>query len=376
MKILFIVSTKFNPNSGVFGATFSLAQQYQKLGHEVCYYTLDNLPLGLPGIVKLVLFPWFAAFHILKLSRQNLIDVVDSAASDAWVWAKIRQIFTDNYPLLVMRSHGLEQTLHLHNLEEVQNRDLSLSWKYWLYRGSIRLWQEAFTLHNSDLVFLLNHRDWKYAIEHLAAKPEQVKVVTNGIPEKFLSLTFRPMSESENLKIGIAQVGTYISRKGITYSVAALNAILARYPQVEVSFLGTGCSETDVHRDFAPNLRDRIKVVPHYAHDNLPTLLKDHHIKLFPTLYEGFSLVLVEAMACGLVAVTTATPGSMEILKDGHNGILIPIRDSRAIEQALEKLITDRSTLENLRCHAYTTAQNYSWQNIAQDQLSLYEKAI
>ncbi|MEG4860750.1 glycosyltransferase family 4 protein, partial [Microcoleus sp. K1-B1] len=157
---------------------------------------------------------------------------------------------------------------------------------------------------------------------------------------------------------------------------SALNAILARYPQVKVSFLGTGCSEAEVHADFEPAVRDRIRVIPRYQHETLPELLRGHHIKLFPTLSEGFSVALMDAIACGLAPVTTTTPGPMEVVRDGENGMLVPPRDSEAIEQALERLITERPYLEKLRRKAYATAQKYSWHRIASDNLTLYEAAL
>ena len=85
-------------------------------------------------------------------------------------------------------------------------------------------------------------------------------------------------------------------------------------------------------------------------------------------------MALVDAIACGLAPLTT--PGSMEIVRDGHNGILVPPRDSQAIEQALECLILDRPYLEQLRRNAYATAQHYSWERIARDNLAFYEEAL
>jgi len=171
-------------------------------------------------------------------------------------------------------------------------------------------------------------------------------------------------------------VASYIPRKGIHYGVPALSEILARYPQVEVTFLGTGCPEAQVYADFEPSLHDRIRVVPRYQHETLPELLHGHHIKLFPTLLEGFSVALMDAIACGLAPVTTTTPGPIEVVRNGDNGILVPPRDSQAIEQALERLITDRPYLEKLRRNAYATAQKYSWERIARDNLTLYETAL
>ena len=376
MRILLTIHHELDRNAGAPGATWQLGQEYQKLGHEVHYYTFDNLPHKLPALVESIMFPEFVASHISALSRKQAIDVVDASSGDAWVWAKLRRTSEDNCPLLVTRSHGLEHIMHLENLEEARRGNLHLSWKYPLYHGGFRLWEAATSIRYADLVVLLNHRDAEYVVEKLGVNSEQTRIVANGIPEEFLNLPFEPMPQAEDSAIYIAQVGNYITRKGIEYGAVALNAILARYPQVKVSFLGTGCSETEVHADFEPAVRDRIRVVPRFTHETLPDLLCGHHIKLFPTVSEGFSLALTETMACGLAPVTTTTPGPMEIVRDEHNGILVPPRSSHAIKQALERLIADRPYLERLRRNAYATAQRYSWARIARDNLAFYEEAL
>jgi glycosyltransferase involved in cell wall biosynthesis len=376
MKIILTIHHELDRNAGAPGVTWKLGQEYQKLGHEVQYYTFDNLPDKLSGRVKSIMFPGFVASQISALVKKQAVDVVDASTGDAWIWAKMRRSSRENSPLLVTRSHGLEHSMYLENLEEARRGNLHLSWKYPLYHGGFRLWEVATSIRYADLVLLLNHPDAEYVVEKLGVNSEQTRIVANGIPEEFLNLPFEPMPKGEDSAICIAQVGNYIVRKGIEYGAVALNGILARYPQVKVSFLGTGCSEAEVHADFEPAVRDRIRVISRYSHEALPDLLRGHHIKLFPTLSDGFGLALIEAMACGLAPVTTTTPGPMEIVSDGHNGILVPSRDSQAIEQALERLITDRPYLEKLRRNAYATAQKYSWHRIARDNLTLYEAAL
>jgi glycosyltransferase involved in cell wall biosynthesis len=223
---------------------------------------------------------------------------------------------------------------------------------------------------------LLNRHDLDYSVQKLGVAPENAQIISNGIPESFLNLPFEPTPTLCDSSIGIALIASYIPRKGICYSVPALNSILSRYPQVKVSFLGTLTPEKEVHKDFEETVRDRVRVIPHFNHNMLPHLLKDHQIKLFPSLSEGFSLALPEAMACGLAPVAASIPGVTDILKDGDNGILITPRNSFAIQEALEKLINDRTLLERLRSNAYNTAQHYSWGIVAQHQISLYEEAL
>ena len=374
MKILLTIHHNLDPNSGAPGVTWKLGQEYQKLGHEVEYYSFDNLPQKLPGRVKSMMFPEFLASHILALSKKQSVEIVDASTGDAWVWAKLRR--SSNSPVLVTRSHGLEHIMHLENLEEARLGKLHLSWKYPLYHGGFRLWEVASSLRDADLSLFGNHRDLEYGVEKLGVDPGRTRVFANGIPEAFLNLPFEPTPEAEDSVIRISLQASYIPRKGIHYGVPALNKILARYPQVEVSFVGTGCSKAQVYADFEPSVRDRIRVVPRYRYETLPELLRGHHIKLFPTLSEGFSVALLDAIACGLAPATTTTPGPMEVVSDGDNGILVPSRDSQALEQALERLILDRPYLDRLRRNAYATAQNYSWERIARDNLAFYEEAL
>ncbi len=63
-------------------------------------------------------------------------------------------------------------------------------------------------------------------------------------------------------------------------------------------------------------------------------------------------------------------------MRGGQDAIVVPLRNSEVIEQALERLICDRPYLEQLRHNAYATAQKYSWLNAAKQRLALYTDAI
>jgi glycosyltransferase involved in cell wall biosynthesis len=374
MNILLTIHHNLDPNAGASGITWRLGQEYQKLGHKIYYYSFSDLPSHLPEIVQTILFPGFTANYLFKLTHQHSIDVIDASTGDLWVWAKLSHNNHDN-PLLITRSHGLEHVMHQEILAEAERGNLQLSWKYPFYHGGLRLWEVANSLREADLALFSNRFDLEYAVDLLNVRPQRVHTFVNGVPEELIDLPYEATPTDDKGIIRIAQVGSYIPRKGVMYGASALNQILARHSQVRMSFLGTGCSEAEVHTDFDSAVRDRVKVTPRYDQNSLPILLQGHHIKLFPTLSEGFSVALVEAMACGLVPVTTTTPGPMEIVSDAVNGVLVPPRDSQAIVEALERLICDRTYLEKLRRKAYETAQNYSWQKIAAANLALYEQA-
>ena len=81
-------------------------------------------------------------------------------------------------------------------------------------------------------------------------------------------------------------------------------------------------------------------VVEWWGHqDNMKDVLAQAHIVCLPSLREGVPKVLIEAAACGRAIVTTDAPGCREIVRNGENGLLVPVRDSRALAQALRLLI-------------------------------------
>ena len=266
--------------------------------------------------------------------------------------------------------------MHQENLAESARGNLNLSWKYPLYHGGLRLWEVKTSVKNADLTLMLNSRDRNFAHQEWQVSPQKLAILPNGIPTELINLPWENTSPAADSVIGIVQIGSFIDRKGIRYSVRALNNILKRFNNVKVSFLGTGCPPSQVLSNFDPNLRQRISIILSYDREALPDLLKGYQIKLFPTLFEGFGLALIEAMACGLAPITTPTPGFMETIVNSQNGILVPLRNSKAIEDALEELILNPSQLQRIRQNAYKTAQNYSWTNIARQNLDLYQKVL
>ncbi len=372
MKILLTIHHELDPNAGAPGSVIQLAQAYEKLGHSVDLYGFDQLPSWAKAGSAELVFPEFLAVYLVKHS--HLYDVVDTSTGDVWLWGSILRWPYRRTPLLVTRSHGLEHTVHLQYLADVKQGKQHRSWKYPLYRGGFHLWEVAQSLRCADLAFLLNQLDLKYTVETLGVNPDRTFVTHDGIPESFLH---RPLNlDTSDEALRIVQIGTYIARKGIQYSVPALNAILARHPHVQLTLLGTDCPPAKVLADFDAALGDRIQVIPWFDHQQLPELLKDHHIKLFTPLSEGFGKVLVEAMALGLAPVTTAASGPLEVVTAEHDALVVPIGDSQAIEQALERLICDRSLLNTIRRQAYITAQGFGWSTLAQQRLDIYQTAL
>jgi glycosyltransferase involved in cell wall biosynthesis len=375
MRILLTVHHHLDPNAGASSVTLDLGEAYKKLGHSVCFYSFDNLPKQLQNRWSGIVFPFFVAWHIVSLSRSVGLDVVQASSVDAWVWGFVLRKFSfEKRPLLVTQSHGLEHTMHEQILEQAKDGMLKLSWKYPLYNGSVLLWKAATSFRVADFCFMLNRYDADIVRERLGVAAERVKLVPNGIPDEFIGLPFEALREGE--VPGVAFVGSYLERKGIKYGVPALDAVMRRSTELRAIFLGTGCSVEKVLADFSLEVRDRVRVVPSFAKLDLPGLLTGYHIMLFPSLSEGFPLALPEAMACGLVPIATDIPGPTEVVNHEENGLLVEAGNRLQLEQAIERLLSNMSELEQLRVTAHQTVQSYSWATISGSHLHLYSSSL
>ena len=84
-------------------------------------------------------------------------------------------------------------------------------------------------------------------------------------------------------------------------------------------------------------------------------------VLVFPTLSDGFGLVVVEAFARGLPVIATDRAGAAELVRDGENGLVIPAGDPAALREALAWCLDNRRRLHEMRLAALETARNWQW---------------
>lgn len=374
MRVLFTIHTRLDPNQGAPGATLKLGNALESLGWEAEYYSFDT---AFPGtetdsIGQAVRFPW----RVRDYLRQNAarFDVVDATTGDAWVWASRRRPGAKQPSVLVTRSHGLEHTMDRALREWAVASGKPLSWKYPLYHGGYRLWEVARSLRNADACVLLNQADKQYAVEQLKVPESRIAIIPNGIADAFFAVP-DPVSSAEK-RLHLAFVGSWIERKGTGVLVKAVETLHAGGLDFHLTLYGTGGGEEAVRSAFSGAVQPRLTVVPRYVNDELPRLLAKNEILLFPSLMEGFSLALTEGMACGLVPVATPVGGSEDLIQSGQNGILVPVRDSGAVADAVQKLSEDRERLLRMRCAAKVKASVYRWRTIAERTAVLYTRLL
>lgn len=370
MRILLSIHHPLDESLGAPGATLRLGRALETLGHEVEYLSFDDLPGVMPPLAKELLFPEAAAWHLARRARHG-VDVVDASTGDAWLWARLVR---RPAPVLVTRAHGLEHRFWDEELSEAREAGRPLRRRSMLYHGGLRLREVEASLKAADCCVFLNGADREYAVERLGIPVERTAIRFNGVEDAFLGLA-APDGNPEP-PFTIAVVGSWSERKGARYLAATMGRVLGARPDAAALLVGTRVPPERVRGDLPAPVRERVRVVPEYRHEDLPGLLADAQVLLSASLAEGFSLALLEAMACGLAPVATDIPGSRDVVDDGRNGLLVPARDAAAPTQALLRLLDDPALLARLRTEAHATAQRFSWERIAAETVELYERAF
>jgi glycosyltransferase involved in cell wall biosynthesis len=371
MRIVFTIHHELEADSGAPGVTIALGDALADAGHTVSFFSFSDLPAWMSTRVKQMPFPLAVARHLARLAKRDPIDVVDASTGDAWLWPVTYR--RGPRPLLVTRSHGLEHIHYRYLLEEMRAGDELASRRFRMYHGGVRLSEVATSLRKADLALFLNDEDLRYAVDELHVASSRSHLTRNGLPDYLLNL---PAPTQGDHGIRIAILGSYLPQKGVRYAARALNALLQRHPSVRVSLLGTGYPAAQVLASFDPAVHEQLMVRDKYRREELPELLSGHQIQLSASVSEGFGVSLLEGMACGLAPVASAARGPRMIVRDGENGILVPVADSDAIETALERLIGDPDLLQRLAHNAHRSAQSYGWGTIANEIVGLYEQGI
>ena len=110
--------------------------------------------------------------------------------------------------------------------------------------------------------------------------------------------------------------------------------------------------------------------------DDMPSVLQAAHIACLPSYREGLPKSLLEAAACGLPIVTTDAPGCREVVRDGVNGLLVPVRDAAALAAALKKLIDDAQLRRNMGEQSRLRAEaEFGLETVIAQTLAVYREA-
>lgn len=192
-----------------------------------------------------------------------------------------------------------------------------------------------------------------------------VVVIPYGSPP--LHLAHRPTSRQEKLRVLF--VGSLGQRKGTSY---LLDAVAQLGDRVELTLIG---QPTGPCRPLTQAL-NTYRWIASLPHAEVLEEMRRHDVFVFPSLFEGFGLVILEAMSQGLPVITTPNTAGPDIISDGKDGFIVPIRSAQAIAQKLELLINNRDLLEQLSQAAQHKAATFTWKSYQHKAVEAIDKVL
>jgi len=180
---------------------------------------------------------------------------------------------------------------------------------------------------------------------------------------------FRPRKRETNTDtFKLLFVGGIRYRKGVQYLLEAVNDL----NDLDLELTIIGGKETDVET-FEENI-ESFKYVGYVDHKNLPDYYAESDAFVFPSILEGFGSVVLESMASGLPVITTEHTGGVEVIEDGENGFLVPVRDVETLKAKIRYLYDHPDEATALGRAARETAEEHTWEDFGRHTYETYSK--
>lgn len=192
----------------------------------------------------------------------------------------------------------------------------------------------------------------KKSLQLLSQMHAPVTVIPYGAPQP---VAFHRVNQSRQRKLRVLYVGRLGLAKGLPYLLDATSQLGG---MVELTLIGAH-GGASVALDAALNMH---KWIPSLSNQDILAEMDRHDVFVFPSLCDGFGLVILEALSRGLPVITTPHTGGPDVLTEGEDGFIVPIRSSAAIVEKLELLIEDRELLARMSNAALHKAAACSWE--------------
>jgi glycosyltransferase involved in cell wall biosynthesis len=365
-----MVNATFPPEEGIGYYVYNLSQQLLERGHTVTVVcrgryrsersTLDGITVIKAPLIPV--YPFHMDVHGIFVNRilRSMKDELD--------------LIHAHEPLtpVVKSDTPLVSTIHTSVIEDAKQMD----------QGSLGELLYSLTARVSSRRIIQSQADRSAKVATVAASVAEelreyygldaVSVVGNGVnPEEFSPV------ETEPEQPYLLYVGRLGHRKGVEDLIDAAENVLSTH-EIRLKVVGKGPLReklTEMTRE--RGIHDRVDFLGHVDRDRLVELYQRATVHVIPSHYEGLPTVLLEAMACGRPVVATAVSGSLDVIEDGSNGVLVPARSPDRLATAVSELLDDPDRRDRLGHAARETVlAEYTWEAIADEYERLYREAI
>lgn len=208
-------------------------------------------------------------------------------------------------------------------------------------------------LRLADCIFVASSFVAK-TLQEFDGQMASIEVIPYGFPPVASEREYKSIRNKRPLKVLF--VGKLTQQKGI----ADLFAVAAKFRNhVSLTVVGQkavyGCRALDARLA-------KHHWIPSLSHDKVLQLMREHDVLIFPSLFDGFGLVITEAMSQGTPVITTNHTAGPDVIEDGRNGWIVDAGSTYALQEAVENCIVNRRNNIQVGQEAMETAKRRPWE--------------
>lgn len=335
MKAAIVLHVPDSPHSSVASGYGDLAARMAARGHTLEIVTPEALWPGLDARLNPVALP--LAVRRWLPTRPDL-DLVMFHSYLGWLAPRRR-----SRPRMVTCFHGLEPLHHRAVESEASRRGEPLSRRYALMYGTLMPRMLKRACRRSDLVICLNAQERDMLVSEGYTTADKVALLWHDAPADF----FRPHPYRPRVET-LLSVMQWLPTKGTHYLVEAFTRVARARRELRLVIAGTLAAAPDVLAAFPDDVRSQVEAVPVFSQAEQRDLLARADVFVHPSLSEGFSRAVIEALAAGVPVISTRTGFAVDRLVDDVDAAIVPVADSAALADAIEGFCRDAAARRRL----------------------------
>lgn len=293
--------------------------------------------------------------------------ISSTKAFDFNVWKKVKE-FLLKEKIELIHAHGSRANSNLNVVARKLSIPLIYSIHGWSFHNDQPFWKkklrilgEQWLTKNSNVNISVSASNRDSGKKYMPGFKSEV--VNNGIDEnKFDPLKYDQSLRTEfgysDAEVVVLFVARFTNHKQPLTLIKAFAKALPQLPQLKLLMVGEGDQkETALQLAGELNIQDKIKFLP--FRQDVPNLLAAADIFVLPSLWEGLPIGLLEAMSMGKAVIASKVDGTIEIVKDEENGLLIAVKNLETeLATALVKLGKDETLRKKFGIAARETVKN------------------
>jgi glycosyltransferase involved in cell wall biosynthesis len=318
---IFLLRTKLNKFSGITSEQIG-NWGFLLLDRQVAQHHLQN-------ITAIYSYEDIAAITFEKAKKQDILCLYDLPIPFYQTTRQIMQEEAERFP-------GLKASIQTINEPD---------WKLKRKQREIEL---------ADHIFVASSVTQR-SLTNIGIDANKISVIPYGSPTE----TFQPQLKSDDC-FRVIFIGRFSPLKGIHYLLQAWKELKSKnqLKNAQLVFVGENRFPQKWLEERYSGLYQHIPSVSHFS---LNQYYSQASILVLPSLIDGFGLVVVEAMACGIPVIITANTGASDIITNGVEGFIIPIRDVEALKDKLEWCYSHPQELAEMGRAARRKAEELNW---------------